>query len=176
MFLSRCEHVSFIVDSQGSVWACGNNYSGMFGTGEGSSTSRFIQVPTWKHIVSLDSGGGFTLGLDEFGMCWSSGSVPGTSLNTQVPVQIGGMPKIKQISCGIDHFLALDEHHSIWGCGDNQCGQLGVSDVQNRAQPTQIPSFAQVHQISCGYGFSLALDERGNIWSFGRNDHGQLGK
>jgi alpha-tubulin suppressor-like RCC1 family protein len=175
MFLSRFQNVSFIVDSQGSVWACGYN-CGMFGTGEGRSTSSFIQVPNWKHIVSLDLGVGFTLGLDEFGMCWSSGSLPGTSLNSQVPVQVGGMPKIKQISCGPYHFLSLDEHHSIWGCGNNEYGQLGVSDVQNRAQPTQIPTFAQVHQISCGTQFSLVLDERGTIWSFGSNDYGQLGK
>ena len=101
--------------------------------------------------------------------------------------------KIKDISCGTMHNLALTEDGKVFSWGYLQGGQLGLpSDFLINANkkvnsynnlyisnPTLIPYFKnnniKISQIACGEAHSLALNNKGNIYSWGFGSNGQLG-
>lgn len=66
---------------------------------------------------------------------------------------------------------------SIWVCGNNASGQLGVGDEINRNSFVQIPDLkgTPIKQISAGDYHTVILDFRNNIWVCGKNGGGQLG-
>ena len=45
---------------------------------------------------------------------------------------------IKSIYCGENHTLILKNDGTLWGCGLNTSGQLGLGDGNNRTTFTQI--------------------------------------
>lgn len=65
----------------------------------------------------------------------------------------------------------------VWGCGQNQNGQLGLNYCSDDAvmTPIQIPDFNNVKQIVVGKEFSLFLKYDGTVWACGNNNHRQLG-
>ena len=84
---------------------------------------------------------------------------------------------IKQISCGNGHTFILKNDGSVWSCGYNQYGKLGLGDTTNRTTFTQVTTNINndVKQISCSYVFTFILKNDGSLWSCGRNDNGYLG-
>ena len=86
--------------------------------------------------------------------------------------------KIKQISCGTDHTLILNNIGNIYVCGNNNNGQLCLL-LSN----TKLYNFIlnkniidkNIIQIECGHLFTLILDINGNVYGFGNNEYGQIG-
>ena len=76
---------------------------------------------------------------------------------------------------GGNHSLFLDELGSVWGCGFNQHGQLGLGDATSRLRPEKININLPIVSISAGYDHSLFLDSDGSVWACGANSYGQLG-
>jgi alpha-tubulin suppressor-like RCC1 family protein len=101
--------------------------------------------------------------------------------------------KIKNISCGTVHNLALTDDGNIFSWGSFQGGQLGISselllntiNIENKDKklflniPSLIPFFQKnsikIEKISCGEAHSLALSEKGKVYSWGFGSNGQLG-
>jgi alpha-tubulin suppressor-like RCC1 family protein len=94
---------------------------------------------------------------------------------TNIPLLIEGLNKIKAISDGSEHMLALDENGKVYSFGNNGKGQLGLGYNINEDQPMLIPGFNNIIEISAGHDHSLILTEDGNVYSFGDNYYGQLG-
>jgi hypothetical protein len=64
----------------------------------------------------------------------------------------------------------------IFSEGNNDQGQLGQGDNQQRTTFTEITSIpTNITFISSGYYHTLALDENSDVWSWGLNSSGQLG-
>src|SRR3990167_2889931 len=76
---------------------------------------------------------------------------------------------------GGHHNLFLDPSGSVWSCGYNKYGQLGLGDVENRNVPTKITGLPKITSVSAGEYFSLFLDEKGFVWSCGLGECGFLG-
>jgi alpha-tubulin suppressor-like RCC1 family protein len=91
--------------------------------------------------------------------------------------------KIKQVSCGEYHALALMEDGSLWACGDNSCLQLGVGkttgyDALRLERVLGLSGNGYLKNISCfdaGWQHSLAADVNGTLVSWGTCTAGQLG-
>lgn len=70
---------------------------------------------------------------------------------------------------------------SFYSFGYNNFGQLGLSDIQDRARPTYagLPVSGNPenlwNDISLGYYHTLAISKSGDLFSFGYNYYGQLG-
>jgi len=79
------------------------------------------------------------------------------------------------ISCGWYHSLVLDSEGRVFSFGDNEKGQLGLGDNENKNNPQVIPNVQNITQISCRGYHSLVLDSEGRVFSFGYNKNGQLG-
>lgn len=90
---------------------------------------------------------------------------------------------VKQVS--IDgHCLIVKSDNSLWGFGDNSCGQLGqgaphswkeYTDDQKWFITSPIKIMEDVQKSVAGTNCSIVLKTDGTLWSWGRNSSGQLG-
>lgn len=96
--------------------------------------------------------------------------------------------KIKQISCGTNFCVALDEEGKIWTWNDydnslnNQNGELGNGTTIQNMNPTCLstdlnnPLYSIViESISANYNNVLVADASGKIWGWGKYENGLLG-
>ena len=75
---------------------------------------------------------------------------------------------IKQVYCGGYHTLILKNDGTLWGCGDNSYGQLGLGDTANRNTFTQITTNAyDIKSVYCGDYHTLILKNDGTLWGCG---------
>ena len=128
-------YFTFILKNDGSLWSCGLNDKGQLGLNDNVNRSAFTQVTT--------------------------------NINNDV----------KQVACGGNYTFILKNDGSLWSCGWNDYGQLGLNDTTTRTTFTQVNTNINndVKQIACGYNHTFILKNDGSIWSCGYNFYGQLG-
>ena len=80
-----------------------------------------------------------------------------------------------ECTSGYHHSLFIDLLGSVWSCGNNQCGQLGLGSNTNISTPKKINNLPPIISVSAGNSFSLFVDANGKVWSCGYNDYGELG-
>ncbi len=98
---------------------------------------------------------------------------------------LGSNFMVAQIALGNYHSCALSTNHSIKCWGDNEYGQLGYGDTNNKGDNTNemgdflstvdLGSNFMVAQIALGDYHSCALSTSQSIKCWGRNSEGQLG-
>lgn len=168
-----------ILDSNGKVWALGNNMYGQLGIeNEGRPIKEPIQILNLKAIdVACGSNHSLVITPDH--------SVWGFGLNTsgqlgfhgdwreERPVQIPGL-KAKTFAAGDDYSIVVSLDETVWAFGENTEGQLGLRSRSDHFTPTQIPNLRAV-AVAAGYYHTLALAPDNTVWVFGSNEKGQLG-
>ncbi len=80
---------------------------------------------------------------------------------------------IKLVDCGEYHTSILTNDGTLWGCGYNGYGQLGLGDTDNRTIFTQITN--DIKSVYCGGNHTIILKNDGTLWGCGNNSSGQLG-
>jgi alpha-tubulin suppressor-like RCC1 family protein len=92
--------------------------------------------------------------------------------------------RLKSVSAGEDHSLALADNGTLWACGGSSINhkQLGLgSDVHDVLSLRQVLGeggnghLQNVATYDAGLAHSLAADADGTIWAWGYDDYGQLG-
>ena len=167
------------------MWSWGNNTSGQLGnnsTTKGTNPQK-IQIENNTKFKAIAAGEKFSLALDTDGNVWTwgentSGQLGNNSTtNSRIPqkIQIENNVKIKAISAGREHVLALDTNGNMWSWGKNNNGQLGNNSTTNSLVPQKIQSEVKFKDISTGSYHNMALDEKNNIWTWGNNYSYQLG-
>ena len=74
------------------------------------------------------------------------------------------------------HSLILKNDGTLWGCGNNNYGELGLGDTTNRSAFTQITTNTDgIKEIYCGRTYTLILENDGTLWGCGSNGFGRLG-
>ncbi|MES2205603.1 MAG: hypothetical protein V4525_02265, partial [Pseudomonadota bacterium] len=90
-----------------------------------------------------------------------------------VPTQIQNLKDITAISLIHRHTLGLKRDGTVWAWGLNDCNQLGVPDLPNKAPftttPLQVPGLSDVIAVAAGRRHSLVLKADGTVWSWGQN-------
>ena len=88
------------------------------------------------------------------------------------------LSKVVQIACGQYHTFILKNDGSVWSCGYNNYGQLGLNNTADKTTFTQVTTNINndVKQVACGDGYTFIVKNDGSLWSCGRNNYGQLGK
>ena len=75
-----------------------------------------------------------------------------------------------------EHSLILKNDNTLWGCGYNYYGNLGLGDTINRNVFTQIiTNTDNIKEIYCGGAHTIVLKNDGTLWGCGLNAHSQLG-
>ena len=127
----------------------------------------------FEHSLILKNNGTlWGTGYNEFGEL-DLGDTNSRTTFTQITTNAND---IKQIYCGHYHTLILKNDGTLWGCGRNTEGQLGLGDTTNRKTFTEITTNADnVKSVYCGGYHTFILENDGTLWGTGRNSNGQLG-
>lgn len=100
-------------------------------------------------------------------------------VSRSTPTNVNGTITWAQVDGGVfsstAHTGAVKSDGTLWTCGYNLSGTLGVGDLINRSSPTQVGGLTTWKQVSCGYAHMAAVKTDGNLWTWGRNGRGQLG-
>ena len=175
---------SLILENDGTLWGCGGNGSGELGLGNNTDRNTFTKITTnTDDVKEIYCGRNHTFILKNDDTLWGCGQNnygqlglgDNTDRNTFTKITTN-TDDIKSVYCGGYHTLILKNDGTLWGCGDNSCGQLGLGNTINRNTFTQITTNADnIKEICCGYNHTLILKNDGTLWSCGENDVGQLG-
>ena len=102
---------------------------------------------------------------------WAAGQRADYTVRISVsPIQ---NPVFTKIAAGYSHVMALRNDGTVWVCGDNAAGQLGLGDFSAHNRITQVPVY-DVQQIFTGEAASIVKLKDGTTWGTG-NRYGQLG-
>ncbi len=192
---------SLALTSTGQLYAFGTNYSGQLGnttnlgTGKPNSTPTLVSLPGasgpvreiaagYNHSLALTSSGQlYTFGAN------SAGQLGNTILGTEVPNPTptlislpGASGPVSKIAAGGSHSLALTSSGELYGFGNNQSGELGITTNAGTSKPNPMPTLislpgasGELSEIAAGATHSLALSSTGELYAFGDNAEGQLG-
>ena len=193
---------SFVLKSDGTVWAWGLNQDGQLGGGSSNVYDLYpIQAKDstgspLTGVSTIAAGSSHSLALKSDGTIWSwgwnrdgqlgdgtSGITNKSSHPTQVMVFAGDIGK-PMIATGSYHSLALKSDGTVWAWGRNNNGQLGdgtSGNDSNKSYSVQVKgpggtgNLTDVAAIAAGVMHSLALKSDGTVWAWGYNNYGQLG-
>ena len=185
-------YCTFIIKNDDSLWACGKNEYGDLGLGDTEKREVFTQITDNVKQVSC-GGDNHTFILKNDGSLWACGKNNKgqlglgntTNMNTFTQVTTNVNNDVKQVACGgyiyntsYNGFtFILKNDGSIWSCGYNIRGQLGLGDTTTRKTFTQVTTNINndVEQVSCGTKHVFIIKNDGSLWACGSNDHGELG-
>jgi alpha-tubulin suppressor-like RCC1 family protein len=178
--LSTFYHHSFVLKTDGNLWAWGGNMNGEIG--DGTKTDRYSQVKIgtneWKQV---SPGYNHTLAIKTDGSLWVWGANfvgqlgDGTTAEKLVPFKIGSANNWKQVTGGYNYSLAIKTDGTLWAWGYNDKGQLGNGSTTNKNSPVKIGSATDWRMVVTRNNFTLALKMDSTLWAWGSNDRGQLG-
>ena len=161
---------SFILKTDGTLWATGENINGQLGDGTQTSFNTWKQVLT--NVDKVSSGCFNTFALKKDGTLWMAGAdYYGSYIEDSAWRQV--LSGVSQMSCGWNHSLALKTDGTLWAAGTNWQGELG--DGTNKNSDTWKQVLTGVSQVYGGDWFSVALKKDGTVWATGDNEYGQLG-
>ena len=175
---------SLILKNDGTLWGCGYNGYGQLGLGDTNNKTTFTEITTnTDDIKAVYCGENHNFILKNNDTLWSCGYNYcgqlglGDTVNrytfTKINTNVGN---IKSVYCGKDHTFILKNDGTLWGCGDNSYGRLGLGDFNNRTTFTQITANADdIKSVYCGWNHTLILKNDGTLWGCGQNNYGQLG-
>ena len=164
-----------VLKNDGTLWACGENISGMLGISDGSYPTVFTQITT--NVSQVSCGASHTMIIKNDGTLWGCGrdtnGALGTGVSTNYYTFTQIMTNVSQVSCGASHTMIIKNDGTLWGCGLNMYGLLGLGDETSRTTFTQITT--NVSQVVSGYYYTMIIKTDGTLWGCGDNNSGQLG-
>ena len=175
---------TIILKNDGTLWGCGENSYGQLGLGDTANRNTFTQITAnTDNIKEIYCGENHTFILKNDGTLWSCGlnnygqlGLGDTTNRTTFTKIITNVNNIKQVCCGANHTFMLKNDGTLWSCGYNYYGQLGLGDTTNRTTFTQITTNTDnIKEIYCGYHHNFILKNDGTLWGCGDNYDGQLG-
>ena len=177
-------YYTFILEHDGTLWTCGQNDWGELGLGNNTGKTIFTQNTTnTNDVKSVCCGGNHTFILKNDGTLWGSGANNygqlglGDTTNRNTFTQVNtNANNVKSVYCGRNHTLMLKNDGTLWGCGDNSYGQLGLGNTANRKTFTQITTNTDdIKSVYCCRYYNIILKNDNTLWSCGCNAEGQLG-
>ena len=144
-----------------TLWSCGRNNHGQLGLG-GSTPTR----PDGH-----------------------SNQFPNTFRRVTSNIQQDESWAWSSVACGDTHTMAIKLDGTLWACGSNLQGQLGLGDETERNILTQVGSDTWSAVACAGYGagspgdgyhhsvdgHTMAIKSDGTLWACGSNHNGELG-
>ena len=164
-------HFNLFLDINDKVWTCGDLMSLTI-------IPKVVEgVPPIKEVVA---GVKFCLLLDFEGVVWVFGVndygqlATGSTKSIHAPYKIHEkiLPvAIKTCGAGWNFTVFLAEDDTVWTCGCNTHGTLGIgSDSMTRFGmkiPIKVEGVPPFRAVSCGWNHSIFLDHDGFIWGCG---------
>jgi hypothetical protein len=141
---------TMVLMTNGSIWGTGQNNYGQLGLGDYNDVNVFTKITTvFSDCTPQFISCGFihTAVLMTNGTIWTSGwndrgqlglgDNSNRNIFTKMTSDISGCTP-QSISCNNDFTVVLMTDRTIWVCGDNGYGQLGLGDNTNKNRLTKI--------------------------------------
>lgn len=175
------EFNSISIMSDGSLYICGSNQFGQIGDNTTINNSNPVLVSgTFAKVVFSTYS---TYAIKEDGTLWSWGYNAygqlghGDAVNRHVPTQVGSDADWENIFTGVDAqcAFAIKNDGTLWGCGYNAAGQLGLGNTTNKNVFTKIGTDTDWNKVRCSFRNAFAFKNDGSLYVSGNNTCGQLG-
>lgn len=129
----------------------------------GISQSHVIAINSNNHIVGwgLNNGGQLATSLP-----------PNNVLN---PISVNNQFAWSKIWALAGNTFALKNDNTLWACGLNNFGTLGIGQTGSTSVLTQIGTASNWSKLVSNGVFTIALKVDGTLWGWGDNQNGQLG-
>jgi alpha-tubulin suppressor-like RCC1 family protein len=186
-----------VLTNDGVIYCCGANDFGQLGIGSTASPQTTLTPMNLAGICGtpeqLAAGGVYTLVLTNNGNIYGCGrnlsgelgigsiASPQTTL-TLMHSPVGGFSGTpEQVAAGDRLTLVLTNNGTIYGCGENGDGELGIGSIVTpqttlTLMHSPLGGFSGApEQLAAGDAFTIVLTNDGSIYGCGRNDEGQLG-
>ena len=166
----------------GTYWVWGRNEGAVYG--DGSNVESHVPVMlAVQDIDMLACGVSHMVALKPDGTLWGWGSnlygqlgQGNTSDALFTPVQIGTDADWEAVFPGWIATFAIKSDGSLWGCGSNFFGELGIGTTGSfQFDLTRIGTDNDWVFVDGGTRSTYAIKSNGTLWAMGNNDHGQLG-
>ncbi|KEH16774.1 chromosome condensation regulator RCC1 repeat protein [Medicago truncatula] len=139
-----------------------------------------------QDIVSVTCGADYTVarsksGKDVYSWGWGDfgrlGHGDPSDLFIPHPIRALQGLRIKQISCGDCHCLAVTMENKVLSWGRNQNGELGLGTTKDSHVPQKILAFEgiRIKMVAAGAEHSVAITEDGDLYGWGWGRYGNLG-
>ncbi len=187
---------SFVLKTNGSLWAWGPNDYGQLGLGHTTSQTTPVQVGAATDWDRLVPGLGnqqlpFSMALKTNGSLWFCGNDTHyqSGLSEEPPYNVPHVENRlslieagtqaqdwKVVSTGWGHVVAIKNNGTLWSWGANDYGQISheATTVLVKA-PFRLGTGTDWETVAAGAYFNLALKNDGSLWAWGRNVFGELG-
>ena len=179
------DYHTFILKNDGTLWGAGYNGYGQLGLGDSNNRTTFTQITTnTDDIKEICCGSCYTFILENDGTLWSTGQNGygqlglggGGNRSTFTQVTANVIDGVKSVCCGDYQTYILKNDGTLWSCGRNDYGGLGLGDAKNRNIFTQITTNVDnIKEICCGSCYTFILKNDGTFWGTGQNNLGELG-
>ncbi len=151
-----------------SMYALGYNGMGQLGTGNGSTSATF-PLPFTATVAEAT---GYSTLLLSNGSVYGTGAAQYNGSTVQTNTYQLCATNASVLSAGLEHVLLLKRDNTLWGCGNNNSGQLTLSTTAF----TQIPfPHGTLQSIQAGWKQTLVVNTDHRIFATGNNLYGQLG-
>jgi hypothetical protein len=168
------------IKKDSTLWGWGINYSYQLGDSTiiGRNTPKQMSNKKWRYVEACSDG---NFAIDNAGKLWVCGGNLQYYFGTTAPyykglTQIGTDSNWAKICAAIDGYtLALKTNGTLWACGRNSYGQLGMGNTTNLTAFTQIGTDTTWVDVAVGNQATAALKKNGTLWAWGVNSLGNLG-
>ena len=175
------------VQSDGTVWTWGANWSGQLGDGTTAHKDTPVQVlsptgsatPFLTGVVEVAAGVDHTLALKSDGTVWAWGANSGLfgdgATASSVRPKQALISDVVQVAAGRHHSLALTASGDVYAWGINHTGQLGFAPLTTTptTTPRLVAGLSDIVEIAAGDYYSLARRTDGTVFGWGSNIYGQ---
>ena len=174
--------------TDGSVCEWGDNTYGQLGNGSSDQSAHPVPGQVTgaggtglRGVIAIACGQDFTVALSSGGtvIAWGKNDHGqlgnNTTVDSSVPVPVGGLSGIVAIAAGGAHAMALKSDGTVWAWGANDRGQLGDNTTAESSFPVQVSITGGAVAVACGEAHSVALMSDGTVRAWGDNTFGQLG-
>ena len=177
-----------VMMTDGSVYATGSNNSGQLGVGDTSDRLSLtaMTLPDGKTVQSVACGYYHTVVIMTDESVYATGSNNSGQLGTGdtdyrtilTAITIPDSKTAQMIACGEGHTVILMADLTVYGCGYNQFGSLGIGTFESPILTLiamTIPDGKTAESIDCGSNHTIVLMSDGSVYSTGNNVGGRLG-
>lgn len=171
------------VDWNGDLWCWGENADGALGLDsliEEQPTPA--QVAPGMSFTSVAAGGRHTCAIASTGdlYCWGRNADGELGLGdaggpVRAPALVDTPERFETLALGAQHSCGVTRDGALYCWGENDLGQLGLGDLEDRDQPTRVGTAADWTAVAGGSQHTCGLRANGALFCWGDNLSGQLG-